>query len=300
MDPARSGMHEAVHRIGRVVDEHLKVFHVETALNNRMYGAQFDFLAKNEDDFTEGDRLKLQAMRFALGKLPRAARREVFMRVPSPYELIAVHAGRTDPVHDRILKKNWEQYAVPVRGQADIVVTGIPFISPYNVNSRSLNPLLVQVMACGYFHNMYRGKPVLRKGGVLILAHPCTDDFDPDHHPSYIEFFHRLLSQTRDSTEIEKHQDEFAKNPSYIEMYRRGHAYHGAHPFYMWYWGENGRAHAGKIIVVGSENSHVPAILGWERADSLAEAIAMGRSHVGRSAEITMLHHPPIFISDVE
>jgi hypothetical protein len=35
---------------------------------------------------------------------------------------------------------------VPVEGQADILVCGIPYISPYNVNAY-LNPLLVQVMA---------------------------------------------------------------------------------------------------------------------------------------------------------
>ena len=40
-------------------------------------------------------------------------------------------------------------------------------------------------------------------------------------------------------------------------------------------------------------------LLGWETADTLAEAIAMGRSTMGRSAQITMLHHPPIVISDV-
>ena len=55
-----------------------------------------------------------------------------------------------------------------------------------------------------------------------------------------------------------KYEDEFANNPSYIEMYRRGNAYHGAHPFFMWYWGENGRQHVGKVIVAGAENAHVP------------------------------------------
>ena len=82
-------------------------------------------------------------------------------------------------------------------------------------------------------------------------------------------------------------------------MYRRGNAYHGAHPFYMWYWGQTGREHCGKVIVVGSDNSTVPKLLGWERAETLAEAIAMGRSHMGRSAQITMLHHPPILMTDV-
>ena len=33
---------------------------------------------------------------------------------------------------------------------------------------------------------------------------------------------------------------EFARNPTYIHMYRYGNAYHGVHPFYMWYWGEPG------------------------------------------------------------
>ena len=35
---------------------------------------------------------------------------------------------------------------------------------------------------------------------------------------------------------LEKHQDSFAYNPSYVEHFRRGNAYHGAHPFHMWYW----------------------------------------------------------------
>ena len=115
-----------------------------------------------------------------------------------------------------------------------------------------LNPLLVQVMGLGYFHNMYRGKPVLKKGGVMILTHPCYDEFDHDQHPSYIEFFNRLLPETRDAMALRhKYEEEFAHNPSYIEMYRRGNAYHGAHPFFMWYWGENGRQHVGKVIVGG-------------------------------------------------
>jgi hypothetical protein len=164
-----------------------------------------------------------------------------------------------------------------------------------------LNPLLVQVMGPGYFFNMYRGKPLLKKGGVLILAHPCYDEFDPKFHPSYIEFFNRLLPETSDSFLLrEKYEEEFAKNPSYIHMYRQGNAYHGAHPFFMWYWGENGRRHVGKIIVAGAENQHVPALLGWDRAESIAEAIAMARSFAGSSAEISMLHLPPIVIPEVE
>ncbi|HEY0710902.1 MAG TPA: lactate racemase domain-containing protein [Polyangia bacterium] len=300
MDPKKSALNTKVERMGKIVQEHMNVFHIETALNNRMFGPQLEFLGRNEDEFTEVDRAKFHAMKWALSKLPAAAKRKIFHGVPSPYELVAVAAGKTEPVHREILKKNEEQYYVKLRGQSDIVICGVPFISPYNVNS-VLNPLLVQVMGLGYFHNFYRGKPVLRKGGVLILTHPCYDSFDPVHHPSYIEFFNRLLPETRDAMVLRhKYEEEFANNPSYIEMYRRGNAYHGAHPFFMWYWGENGRQHTGKVIVAGAENAHVPARLGWDRAESVSEAIAMAKSFVGPSPSITMMHHPPIVMADVE
>ena len=300
MDPKNSGLSHSIERIGKVVDEHIKVFHIETTLNNRMFKGPLDFLMKNEDDFTESDRLKFQAMKWTLDRTPFAMRREIFMRAPAAYEMTGCWAGSTEPVHEKALQKGFDQYAVEVEGQADILITGIPYICPYNVNSKALNPLLVQVQALGYFYHMYRNKPVLKNGGVLIITHPCSDRFDPEHHPSYIEFFNRLLPETRDAYTLEtKYQDEFAYNPSYVEMYRRGHAYHGAHPFYMWYWGQKGREQVGRVIVVGADNITVPELLGWETADSLAEAISMGQSTMGRSAQITMLHHPPLLISDV-
>ncbi|PYS49809.1 MAG: transcriptional regulator [Acidobacteria bacterium] len=300
MDPARSALNHKIIPLGKMVDEKLNVFHIETALNNRMYTGALDFLLKNEDDFTSFDRLKFETIRRTMSKLPRAARRKMLHSMPSQYEMIACHAGRTDAVHEKIIEKNFDQYVIPIKGQCDILVTGIPDISPYNVYS-ILNPLLVQVMALGYHFNFYRGKPLLKKGGVLILHHPCYDEFDHNFHPSYIEFFNRLLPETRDSFTLrEKYEREFANNPSYIEMYRRGNAYHGAHPFFMWYWGENGRQHVGKVIAAGAENAHVPAMLGWDRADNLTEAIAMARSYMGRSAEITMLHQPMIGIADME
>jgi hypothetical protein len=44
----------------------------------------------------------------------------------------------------------------------------------------------------------------------------------------------------------------------------------------------------------------VPELLGWERADSLQEAIAMARAGAPSSPEITHMHYAPIFICDVQ
>jgi lactate racemase len=298
MDPDNSELHRSCNRIGRVIDQHLDVFHIETAINNRMYGKTLDFLGKNEDHFTDTDAAKFQATQKMLSRLPAAARRKFLMGVPSPYEMIAVHAGPTEPTHEKILEKSFKQYAVPVEGRADVVIFGIPFVGPYNVNS-VMNPLLVQVMALGYLHNLYRGKPLLRKGGTLIVTHPLTDDFHERHHPSYIEFFHRLLPETRDSAVLqERYEEQFATDPGYIQMYRTGNAYHGVHPFYMWYWGENGRQHVGRVICAGAQQPYVAERLGWEWASSLSEALEMAKD-THPNPEISMLHVPPIAMVDV-
>jgi lactate racemase len=300
MEPTRSELYKSNERIGRVAEKHLKFFHIETTLNNRMFHGPTAFLGKREEDYTELDRLKFQAMKYSLSKMPRAAKRLLFHSIPAAYAVTGVHAGAVEPVHEKTLETSWKQYSVPVEGQADILIIGVPFISPYNVNS-ILNPLLLQVMGLGYFFNLNRGVPLLRKGGALILCHPAYDEFDPEHHPSYIEFFNRLLPETRDALVLEKkYEQEFAENPSYVHLYRKGNAYHGVHPFYMWYWGENGRQHVGRVIVAGAENNHVPALMGWDRTDTLSEAIDEARGTVGRSAQITLLHLPPMVQTDVK
>jgi lactate racemase len=159
-------------------------------------------------------------------------------------------------VHDKVVQKSFEQYLVPVSGQADVLICPIPYISPYNVHA-FLNPLLVQVLAQGYLFNMYRGHPLLKKGGTLIITHPMTDRFDHEQHAPYIDFVHRVLTETRDSHRMQhKYEPSFARDPAFIQMFRTGHAYHPSHPFFMWYWGENGRAHIGRVIVVGADNEY--------------------------------------------
>ena len=83
--------------------------------------------------------------------------------IPAAYDVVAVNAGATEPAHAKTLEKCFQQYNVPVKGQADILISGVPFISPYNTNS-ILNPLLVQVMGLGYFHNMNRARRCSRRG----------------------------------------------------------------------------------------------------------------------------------------
>jgi hypothetical protein len=300
MDPSQSELNTRVVRQGRLLARHVKIFTIETTINNRMFDKGLDMLARNEDDHTATERMMLRGLRKTLEKLPQPARQAIFDKFPSPYGVTGVFAGATEAVHEHTLKKSYEQYLVPVTGQADILITGVPYISPYNVHA-FLNPLLVQVMVNGYLFNLYKGAPMVKKGGTMIVLHPCTDKFDNEQHAPYIEFVHRLLPETRDGMELHKRfEKKFASNPAYIEMYRSGHAYHPAHAFFMWYWGEAGRQHVGRVIVVGADNEYIPQLMGWETARTMDEALRMARTTAPPSPEILALHVAPTMMVEMQ
>src|SRR4029079_6654137 len=99
MDPASSALATSVERMGRLVNQKLNVFTIESTVNNRMYDRPLDFLARNEDDLTAAERAALRALMFTLRKAPQPARQAVFQRVPAPYGVTGVFAGETEAVH---------------------------------------------------------------------------------------------------------------------------------------------------------------------------------------------------------
>ena len=297
--PETSALAASVERMGKLANKKLNVFTIETTVNNRMFDRPLEFLHKNEDDLSGMEKTALKALTMTLARLPQAARQAIFQRVPSPYGVTGVFAGETEAVHAHTLARCYEQYLVPIKGQADVLVMGVPYISPYNVNS-FLNPLLVQVMVNGYLFNMYKGAPLLKKGGTMIVTHPCTDQFDKEHHAPYIEFVHNLLPETRDGLELHKrYEKKFAANPAYIQAFRSGHAYHPAHAFFMWYWGEAGRQHTGRVIVVGADNEYIPKLMGWETARTMNEALEMAKDTAPPNPDIVLMHMPPIVMAEV-
>lgn len=298
-DHTRSPLTDSCNRMGSIVNKKLNVFHIETVVNNQMFDPRMEFFIKPEDEWNALDKLSFRIARIGLGALPRATKRKLLFAIPAPYEMIAIHAGATDPVHEKTLAYNYQQYCVPVEGQSDAVVFGIPFVCPYNVHA-PMNPLLVRCLALGYFFNMYRGAPIVKKGGVFILTHPLYNEFSPSHHAAYHEFFHRCLTETGDSEVLQRrYEGEFARNPEYRQMYRNGYGYHGVHPFYMWYWAENGAAHCGQVIVVGAEDEIAAKVMGWECADSVEQALEMAETFLGRKPDVSHVHIPPINMVDV-
>src|SRR5581483_2768162 len=135
MDPTRSGLHRSANRMGQLVNRELNVFTLETAVNNRMYGGMLDFLHKNEDRFNDWDRTRLKGFKWTMRNLSDDLRRQILHGYAAPYGMTGVWAGETEAVHKKALARVFQQYSVPVKGQSDILIVGVPYICPYNVNS---------------------------------------------------------------------------------------------------------------------------------------------------------------------
>jgi Lactate racemase N-terminal domain len=298
MDPHHSALHDSTGRMGRLLAGHLRIFTIETTLNNDTFPDTFGFLNKREWEWTLADQARYLAAKKANDLAPSRVRREVWRRIEAPYKLTGIHAGETEAVHERTLANVHRQQLVEVNGQADIMVVGLPYICPYNVNS-IMNPILVQCLGLGYFFNLYRGKPLVREGGVMILHHPVPWEFHQVHHPSYVDFFDEVLAETTDPAQIEaKYEQQYAQDPWYIHLYRKSYAYHGVHPFYMWYWGAHAMEYLGDVIFVGGDQRSVHR-MGFRSASTFADALEMASETVGSSPRISYFHTPPMTLAEV-
>ncbi len=301
MDRHHSELHHSNWRQGEVLKQSdISIFQIETTVNNNTFGQDgpLAVLQKREWEWSPKDRAAFIAMQAGLKTLSYRGRRRVFQSWLAPYEMTSIQAGEVEAVHDSTLEHVLAQHLVPVEGQSDILTMGLPYICPYNVNS-VMNPILVMCLGLGYFFNLYRGKPLVRQGGVVIMSHPTKWEFHPVHHPSYIDFFEQVLPETTDPLEIEsRFEKQFAEDEWYRHLYRNSHAYHGVHPFYMWYWGAHALEHLGRVIVVGGDTAAVRR-MGFQPASSLSDALEMASDVVGRQPTITHLHNPPVLMADV-
>src|SRR5205814_6587755 len=135
--------------------------------------------------------------------------------------------------------------------------------------------------------------------GVMILTHPTRREFNPVHHPSYIDFFDIVLANSTDPKVIEeRYEKQFAEDEWYRHLYRTSYAYHGVHPFYMWYWAAHAMDYLGDVIFVGGDRKTVSR-LGFRAATTLGDALDMAAETVGSSPRVTAIKCPPLLLSDV-
>lgn len=175
----------------------------------------------------------------------------------------------------------------------DIVVYGVPEWSPYAAFSHN-NPILDLISTgLGYLGGMIEA--VGKKGCTVVLATPCPDRWDTQHHASYPEVWEHVIPATRDPDEARaRFEPEFAARDDLIEKYRNDYAFHPVHGVMALYPLKRLR-HAGRVIVAGAQDPAIPRHCGFETADSVEGAVAMARESHDGDATIALIEYPMAF-----
>lgn len=301
IDPETSAMQASISRMGEIIKKHTNFFMVETVLNNSVWpgaiGKHLTPIGKNKN------RKPSAIIRAAVPVtkiVPDAIKSRFSKSLFSGYRMIGVNAGDVEKVHERTLKLLFRQQNIPVNGQSDIVIYGVPNFCPYSALS-TINPMLVITMAMGYYFNFHRGKPLVKKDGVVIIANPFLEHFNMKHHPSYYDFYTNHLPEYSNPRDVPQELEErFAKDQGYIDLYRHENAYHGVHAIMAWYWSSKGINYPKKIIAAGVRDRAVAEKLGLIPAKDITEAIAIAEEIKGKDASLTYHFLTPLSAVDVK
>ncbi|MGH2756983.1 MAG: lactate racemase domain-containing protein [Actinomycetota bacterium] len=175
---------------------------------------------------------------------------------------------------------------------ADVVVYGVPDWSPYAAFSHT-NPILDLISTgLGYLGGVIQalGKP----GCTVILATPCPDRWDTQHHASYPEVWSDVLPATTDPDDARiRFEPDLAGREDYIHKYRFENAFHPVHAVMALYPLKRLR-HAARVIVAGSEDPKIPQHCGFESARDVGAAIDMARAE-GDADRVALVEYPPAF-----
>jgi hypothetical protein len=286
-EPQGSGLHKAIRRAGKLLERKLEIFHVELAIDTRMWAAPVARMAP-----TEGVLPRALA---AWAAVPEPLRARASRLFHADYQTIAVFAGSTEKVHSRILEVLEERCCVHVDKQADVAVLGVPTVTPHSTHSLG-NPVLAVSSAFGYQLAWHHGGPIFRKGGALIVFAPLVERFEKPRHLAYLRFYEDVLSETRDPMEMaSKYEISYSGRPELVSAYRRRNGYHGMHPFISWYLASNTLARASKVFAVGAATKPAER-MGLIPVATLEEALAGAKEAVGKTEpSIAVPLMPPIF-----
>jgi nickel-dependent lactate racemase len=207
----------------------------------------------------------------------------------NPYRAGRVFAGGVDETRQATLDvlSAVHQPRRAAGEPADVVVYGVPAWSPYAVFA-SMNPILTLISSgLGYLGGYIEA--LGKRGCSVILATPCPNQWDMEHHPAYREVWDRVLSESRDPYEIsEKWIDEFATRADYIERYQSALAFHPVHAILATHPLKRLR-HADRVYVAGAQDRALPTHVGFEPTSTVEEALAAAEAIHGRNCAIACI-----------
>jgi lactate racemase len=285
--------------IADLVTSAIPIFEIDAVLDNDVLAPPVEFLGHREWEWSLKDRATWFGMRRGLEWSPQRARRRLMNRAEGNYHATLVTAGSPAAVQQPSQAQIMAQQRVEVSAAADVGVLGVGAHIPYSVDSVT-NPILAAWSGLAAGFSSHTGTPFVRPGGALILYHPLHAEFSPLHHPSYVDFFTDVLTITTSPEQIAAdYEEKFADDSWYVHLYRTGQAFHGVHPMYLWYQTAAAQRHCSDIVWVGADRESA-ARMGFRAASTLADALEIVASTVGRTPSISYLHSPPTVLVDIK
>ena len=210
----------------------------------------------------------------------------------TPQRFAAIDAGLITPVREMHLDMLLRELVTDVHGQSDVLLMGMPDGDGYSRLS-IFNPIHCRNKALSGLFNAYHENPLVRKGGILIVANPFEPKFSVLNHPSYHTLYHEVLTEVSDPVEVwDTFSEEYAHRPEFVHKYRNGLAFHGAHPCILYGQGLYARSHLGGVFAAGVpvENEAVARRMGFEPFPTVEAAVDEAQARLGSDCTIT--YHP--------
>lgn len=296
MDPASSELHNIIWDMGHLIEKKLKVFTIEMVINNRFYTGVYNRIYEPLKENKEKIPLWRKIILSVSHVFPRFLKAYVRKNLKAGYQLIDAFAGNIEDAHKKSLDLMESQLNVEISKKYDIIIYGVPNLTPYNVGSE-MNPLLLHTLVSGYLFNMHQGESPLKKGGTLIILNPAYEKFDLIQHPSYKDFYYDIMKDNPNIFEMKEIEDKYLNKKEYIRKYREDYAYHPVHAPIVYYWGIRGLLNIGNIICAGARNKDVLNVLGYDYAENLDEAIDKAKNSYKKDCSIAYFCIPPLFIA---
>ncbi len=155
------------------------------------------------------------------------------------------------------------------------------------------NPIHCRNKALSALFNAYHENPLVRKGGIFIVANPFEPKFSLLNHPSYQVLYNEVLPTMKDPVEVwDTYSEEYAHRPEFVHKYRTGFAYHGAHPCILYGQGLYALNHLSAVFAAGvpKENEQVARRMGFEPFPTVEAALQEAEARLGK--DCTLTYHP--------
>ncbi len=211
--------------------------------------------------------------------------------VPDPMGMFAgFFAGHFRALREAAWRCADEQHLRPAR-QYDVIVAGL---ARYIFYGETRDPI-ISVLGATTIARAWRGRPILRKGGAMVLVTNCDGYQDAALHPSYAPAL-AAFSEAGHAHAVQDRFQALRSHAGYLRSYRDQHAYHGVHP--VWLLNENQYVldQAGLLVFATSEPSAAAAAIGARCAPTFERAWEMVRAHCGANPRTLVL---PTYFSRV-